>query len=51
MSNSVLNSSWDDKANVLPNSGIFDDSLSDFEWKELEELGRKSEDCLDTEGF
>jgi hypothetical protein len=51
MSTSLLNSTWMDKANVPLLDGVFDDSLSDHEWRELEELQRSSEGCLDSEGW
>lgn len=51
MSKKILNNLWDDKANVPLLNGVFDDSLSDHEWRELEELHRSSEGCLDSEGW
>lgn len=47
----VLNSSWIDIANVPLLDGVFDDTLSDYERQELEELHRSSEDCIDSEGW
>lgn len=51
MSKCTLNSLWNDKANIPLLDGVFDDSLSDHEWRELEELQRSSVDTSDAEGW